>query len=99
MVLNSKRRAALRSLGVKENPIVRIGKEGMSENIVKSLEDAITARELVKVKILNNSDAEVKESATFLAEKTGSEIVHIMGGTILFFRENKEHPTISLDIR
>ena len=93
MKITSKQRSYLRSEGSRIDPVVRVGKEGMTETVIQAVEDVINAREFIKVKILNNSDEDIRDVASVLAEKTGAEIVHIMGGTVLLFRENSESPT------
>lgn len=93
MKITSKKRSYLRSEGSRIDPVVRIGKEGLTETVIKAVEDAIKSRELIKLKMLNNSDEDLKEAAGIIAEKTQSEIIHIMGGTVLLFRENTEYPT------
>lgn len=95
MKLTSKERAKLRAIGNGIEPLVRVGKEGMNSNIVDSLNDALRTKELVKVKMLNNSEEDIKEVAAILAEKSGAELIHIMGKTILYFKENREKPVVS----
>jgi RNA-binding protein len=95
MNLTSKERAKLRAIGNGIESLVRVGKDGMSSNIVDSLNDVLRTRELVKVKMLNNSEEDIKSVAAELAEKSGAEIIHIMGKTILLFKENKEKPVVS----
>jgi len=71
MELNSKKRAYLRKVAHDMSPLVRVGKDGFSENIISSILDAIDKRELIKVKILQNSEVDKRELATELAEKSG----------------------------
>lgn len=93
MKITSKQRSYLRSEGSRIDAVVRIGKDGLTETVIKAVEDAISAREFIKVKMLNNADEDIKEAAFTIAEKTKSEIVHVMGGTVLLYRENTESPT------
>ncbi|ADO83489.1 ribosome assembly RNA-binding protein YhbY [Ilyobacter polytropus] len=95
MKLNSKQRDFLRKEAHDLDPIVRIGKDGMSHNLVESFLQAIESRELIKVKILQNSEVDKKEVAFELAEKTGSELVGIIGKTLIFYKENKDNPVVS----
>lgn len=99
MKLNSKQRDFLRKEAHDLDPIVRIGKDGMSDNLVESFLQAIGSRELIKVKILQNSEVDKKEVAFELAEKTGSELVGIIGKTLIFYKENKENPVVSEEMR
>jgi len=80
-------------------PMVRIGKDGLSENLVQSLVDVINSRELVKVKILQNSEVEKREVAEELALRSGCELVAIIGKTLIYFKENEDKPVISQELR
>ncbi len=93
MKITSKQRSYLRSEGSRLDPVVRVGKEGMTDTVIQAVEDVIRSREFIKVKILNNSEEDVRDVASVLSEKTGAEIVHVMGGTVLLYRENSESPT------
>lgn len=99
MKLTSKQRAYLRKEAHSLEAIVRIGKDGLSENVVKSLLNAIESRELVKVKILQNSEVEKKEVAHELALRSGCELVAIIGRTLIFFKENEDKPVISEELK
>jgi len=95
MEINSKLRAKLRAIGNQVEPLVRVGKEGVTDTLIMSLEDVLRTRELAKVKVLQNSEEDTKEIAVVMAEKTGAELIHVMGRTILLFKENREKPVIS----
>lgn len=99
MKITSKRRSYLRKLGQKLDPVVRIGKDGLTENVIQSLNDALNTRELVKVKILQNSDEDTKEAARKIAETISGELIFILGRTILIFKENEDKPVISKDLK
>ena len=99
MKLTSKKRAYLRKAAHDMTPLVRVGKDGFSENIVNSILDAIEKRELIKVKILQNAEVDKRELATELAEKSGCEVVGITGRIITLYKENKDHPVVSEDLR
>lgn len=98
MNLTSKKRAFLRKKAHNLEPIVRIGKEGYSDMLSQSVLDALVPRELIKVKILQNSEVKKEEIAYEIAEKIGAEVVGIVGRTIIFYKENEEKPTISLEL-
>lgn len=99
MKLTSRKREYLRKAAHRLEPIVRVGKDGYSDNLAQTIVEAITPRELIKVKILQNADIEKREIAEKLAEKTGSEVVGIIGRTIILFKENKEKPVISDELK
>lgn len=93
--ITSKRIARLKKIGNKTRPIIRIGKDGLSDNIIENLEKVLITRELIKIRILNNSDEEVREVAEKLSQSTKSIIVSVIGKTILLFKENPKKPKIS----
>ncbi len=85
-MLSSKERSRLRALGNTMEPILMIGKGGISEQIVVQLEEALTARELLKARVLPHTEHDAKEIAAILAARTEAEIVQVVGNNILFFR-------------
>lgn len=95
-MLTSKQRAFLRSLAADVDTIVMIGKGGMSDNIVRQTEDALTARELVKGKVLETADINSREAAEILAEQTHSDVVQVIGSKFVLFRRNSQNPKIEL---
>ena len=99
MKLSSKQRAFLKKKGNRLDAIVRVGKDGVTDNLIKSLSDSLTAREFVKVKILENCEDDKRDIAEELTKKTESELVHILGRTLLIFRENPKKPIISNELK
>lgn len=95
-MLTGKQRRFLRAMGHSLDPIVQVGKGGVSETVMQQLDEALEARELVKVKVLNNCMMEVDEVAEGLEAGTGAEIAQIIGHNILFYRRAKEKPQIEL---
>lgn len=85
-MLTSKERSILRSIGNKLEPIVMIGKNGITENLLNQLDDALNARELVKGRVLPHQDFDLKQIAEELAQKTQADIVQIIGHNIIFYR-------------
>lgn len=94
--MTSKQRAFLRSLAVDIDTIVMVGKGGMSENIIKQADDALTARELIKGKVLNSSEVTPRDAAEEIAKATSSEVVQVIGTKFVLYRRNKEEPKIIL---
>ena len=80
----------LRGLGHHLKPLVMIGREGVTDNVVNTANAVLAAHELVKVKIGNGCPLERREAAALLAVKTGAEIVSILGKTFLVFRANPD---------
>ena len=96
-MLNSKQRAKLRSMANSLETILQIGKGGMSENTVKQVEDALKARELIKIRVLENSIYSAKEAANEIAQATGCDVVQVVGTRITLYKQNPEEPVIQLD--
>lgn len=95
-MLNSKQRASLRSMANQIQPIMQIGKGGVSENLAKTVSDALEARELIKLTVLENCDMTQREIADELAAATESDVVAVIGRKIILYRESKEHKRIEL---
>ena len=83
-MLTTKQKAKLRSLAMSLRPIFQVGKEGLSENLIKGLNDALQAHELIKISVLKNCFFNINEVAFDIASKTNSEIVQIIGRNIVF---------------
>lgn len=88
--LTSKERAYLRSLANTMDPIFQYGKDGLSENFIKQIDDAIEVRELIKISVLENADADVKELAAEICEKAQCQSVQIIGRRIVFYRQARD---------
>jgi RNA-binding protein len=95
-MLNSKERAALRSMAAQIQPIMQIGKGGISENLAKTVSDALEARELIKLSVLENCDYTVRDMAEELAEATHSEVVAVIGRKVILYRESKTKKRIEI---
>jgi RNA-binding protein len=89
-MLTSKERSYLRGLGNKLEPILIIGKGGVTDQIEEQLDEALTARELVKGRVLPHTEYEVDEVASDLAERVQAEVVQVIGRNILFYRASDQ---------
>ncbi len=96
MSLTSKERAYLRSLAVNEPTIMQVGKDGITENLVKTVSDALEARELIKLSVLENSEESPRSAAEELAEATGADVVCTIGRKMVLYRESETHKKIEL---
>ena len=94
--LTSKQIRKLRSLGMTEEAIVMIGKEGVTPTVVSSAREAIKKRELIKVRVLQNAPDEPEDAITVLAERADANLVQVIGRNGLLFRRNFEKPRIEL---
>ena len=86
--LTGKQVRHLRGLGHHLYPVVMIGKEEVSESLIRSVEEALDAHELIKIKLQEGALTDRKEAAEILAERTGAAVIQILGKTILLFRRS-----------
>ena len=96
MMLTGKQRAGLRSLANDMATIMQVGKDGVSENMIKTVSDALEARELIKMRVLENSGMTAREAAEALAEATEADVVSVVGTRFVLYRPSKKHPVIQL---
>jgi RNA-binding protein len=89
-VLRGRDRASLRAEAHHLAPAVHMGAQGMSESLLKSLDETLRARELVKVKIGKGSELGTREVANDLAARTNAEVVQVIGRTFTLYRQNQE---------
>lgn len=89
--MTGKERAGWRAKANSLEPLFQVGKGGMSDAIIKQTDDALTARELIKVKVLlESSPVTPREVADEIAQATNSEVIQVIGGVIVLYRENPE---------
>ena len=94
--MNTKQRAYLRSLAQKITPIFQIGKNGVTDSLIDDLNNALEARELIKITILNTVPDDKNAIAREIEEKTSSQIVQIVGNKLTLYKQHKEKPKIEL---
>ena len=92
----TKQRAQLRALANPLEVILQVGKGGIIDTLVKQVDDALTARELIKIKVLENAPVNAREAAQELAEKTGADVVQVIGMKVSLYRRNNKDPKIVL---
>ena len=95
-MITSKQRAHLRALATAEPTIMQIGKGGISENLLKTVSDALEARELIKLSVLENSMETPRDVANELADATGADVVGVVGRKIILYRESVNNKRIEL---
>lgn len=95
-MLNSRQRAQLRAMANDYETILQIGKSGVLDATVKQAVDALEARELIKVKLLETCPTTVKETAEQLAQATNSDVVQVIGRKFILYKESKNNKTIKL---
>ena len=86
MELTSKQRAQLRGMAATMDTILHVGKDGISDTLIKQADDALEARELIKGRVLENSMYTAREAAEELSVATRSEVVQVIGSKFVLFR-------------
>lgn len=86
--MTSKQRANLKSMASTMKPIAQIGKEGIGENLINSLSDALEARELIKVSLLPSSGEDGENLAANVADLLGAQVVAVIGRKAIFYRRS-----------
>lgn len=89
-MITGKQRSYLRKLAQDEDPLVFIGKNDLTETVVREMDNLLTARELVKAKIQDTSALDAKETANQLAEMLGAEYVQAIGRRFVLYRQAPE---------
>ena len=87
-MLNNKQKRQLKSLGNTLRPLFNVGKEGISVNLIETLEDSLRAHELVKISVLKTCTTPVMEIALDIVSMTHSELVQVIGRTILIYKQS-----------
>ena len=95
-MLTSKQRSYLRGIALQYETIFQIGKGGISENLIQQVQDALKKRELIKLRVLDNSLLTSREAADQLAQATKSDVVQVIGSRFVLFRRNPQNPVIDL---
>ncbi len=95
-MLTSKQRAHLRGIASNYETIFQIGKGGINDNLIQQVLDALRKRELIKLRVLENSMLSAREAAEEIAEKTKSEVVQVIGSKFVLWKRNPQEPVIEL---
>ncbi len=93
-MITSKERATLRAMANGIDTILQIGKGGITENLVKQVDEALAARQLIKLRVLDSSMHTAREAATELAASTESEPVQVIGTRFVLYRADPKKPLI-----
>ncbi|MDD3184436.1 MAG: ribosome assembly RNA-binding protein YhbY [Anaerostipes sp.] len=94
--MTSKQRAYLKSLAMKIQPIFNVGKGSLSPELIEGIREAIDARELIKISVLQNCNDDANELANMIAERTRSQVVQVIGKKIVLYKESRDHKKIEL---
>ncbi len=88
--MTSKQRAYLKGLAMTMDPIFQIGKSSLTPENTKAIGEALEARELIKISVLQNCMDDPKEMAQIVAERTHSQVVQVIGKKIVLYKEGKD---------
>ena len=94
--MTSKQRAYLRSLAMTMDPIFQIGKSSITPEFTEAIAEALEARELIKISVLQNCMDDPRAIAEVVAERTRSQVVQVIGKKIVLYKPDKKNPKIIL---
>ncbi len=97
-MITTKQRAYLRSLSNGMEPLYQTGKNGITETVLKTLDDALEARELIKITVLETNPEKPEEVMRILTEKLGCEAVQVIGRKVVVYRPSANNPKITLPL-
>ena len=97
-MLTSKQRSKLRGIASTYETIFQVGKNGIQDTLIAHVNDALRVRELIKLRVLDNSPYTAREAADEIAEKTGADVVQVVGSRFVLFKRNPKEPVIEIDI-
>lgn len=97
-MLTSKQRAELRSIAAAYETIFQIGKGGVTEVLCREIGEALRKRELIKLRVLDNSGYTAREAAEQIAESTGADVVQVIGSKFVLFKRNPKEPVIDIKL-
>ncbi|EUJ32815.1 hypothetical protein MFLO_05949 [Listeria floridensis FSL S10-1187] len=95
-MLTGRQKRFLRKEAHELNPIFQVGKGGVNPNMVNQIAEALEARELIKVSVLQNCEVPKEEVAELLSERSGSELIQVIGRTIILYKESSKNKQIKL---
>jgi RNA-binding protein len=95
-MLTGKQKRFLRSKAHHLNPIFQVGKGGVNDNLIKQIGEALEARELLKVSVLQNCDEDRDDVASELSKGARAELVQVIGNTIVLYKESRENKQLQL---
>lgn len=96
LTMTSKQRAYLKGLAMTMDPIFQFGKNSLTPENTKAIAEALEARELIKINVLQNCADDPKEIAQIVAERTHSQVVQVIGKKIVLYKESKDNKKIEL---
>ncbi len=95
--MTSKQRAYLKKMAAPLSPIFQVGKNPISENMTSQISNALEAKELIKLHVLDNSEYTAREAADIISNKTSSQVVTVIGNKFVLYRRSEKSPKIDID--
>lgn len=96
--MTTKQRAYLKGLAANLEPVFQIGKSGLTPEVTQAVREAFHTRELVKLSVLKNCMEDPQQIAGFIADRTGSLVVQVIGRKIVLYKESKDPKSRALKI-
>ena len=97
-MLTSRQRAGLRKMAAMQDTIFQVGKGGITDNMCEQISNALEARELIKLRVLDNCDYNAKEAAELIANEVGADVVQVIGSRFVLYREPVDNKKIDLSL-
>ncbi|MBO5238483.1 MAG: ribosome assembly RNA-binding protein YhbY [Lachnospiraceae bacterium] len=94
--MTSKQRAFLKSLAMNMEPIFNVGKSSVTPEFIEGIREALEKRELIKIGVLKNCADDPKELANLIAERSGAQVVQVIGKKIVLYKESRDNKKIML---
>ncbi len=94
--MTSKQRAYLKGLAMNIEPVFQVGKFSLTPEVTEAVREVFNTRELIKIAVLKNCMDDPKEIASILADRTGSEVVQVIGKKIVLYKESRDNKKIQL---
>lgn len=95
-MITGKQRSYLKGIANSIDPIFQLGKNGLTENFIRQVDDALKVREIVKINVLKNSVLDPTEVASQLADELNAEFVQSIGRKFVLYRQSEDNPEIIL---
>lgn len=95
-MITSKQRSYLRAIANNMSPIFQLGKDGIEDNFLKQVGEALEARELIKISVLGNSGYEAREASNVICEELSCEGIQAIGNKLVLYKRSSKKPKIEL---
>lgn len=97
-MITTKQRSFLRGMANRLDPIFQVGKNGIEDNFLKQVESALEKRELIKIKVLENSGITAREASDIICEEIGCEGIQAIGSKLVLYKQSSKKPVIELPV-